>query len=115
MTVPLYMDQHVPSAITQGLRRRGVDVVTTQEDGTATWGDEKILERATSLGRTLFTEDEDFLAIVSTWQQTGRTFSGLVFAQQLDITIGRAIADLELIAKALDPVDMLNRVEFIPF
>jgi hypothetical protein len=31
----LYMDVHVKAAITAGLRRRGIDVVTAQEDGGA--------------------------------------------------------------------------------
>jgi hypothetical protein len=35
MPLSLYMDVHVPAAITAGLRRRGVDVLTSQEDGTA--------------------------------------------------------------------------------
>ena len=29
----LYMDVHVKAAITTGVRRRGIDVVTAQEDG----------------------------------------------------------------------------------
>ncbi len=29
--IRFYMDQHVPRAVTLGLRRRGVDVLTTQE------------------------------------------------------------------------------------
>jgi hypothetical protein len=31
----LYMDVHVPIAVTYGLRLRGVDVLTAQEDGAA--------------------------------------------------------------------------------
>ncbi len=31
MAQALYMDVHVPSAVTEGLRRRGVDVLTSQE------------------------------------------------------------------------------------
>jgi hypothetical protein len=54
MTVPLYMDHHVKAAITDGLRRRGVDVLTCAEDGTAQADDDPILTRATALGRTLF-------------------------------------------------------------
>ena len=34
MSVGLYMDVHVPSAITHGLFLRGVDVLTAQADGT---------------------------------------------------------------------------------
>lgn len=33
MGVTLYMDVHVPGSITRQLRRRGVDVLTAQEDG----------------------------------------------------------------------------------
>jgi hypothetical protein len=38
----------------------------------------------------------------------------LVYAHQLSVTIGQAVRDLELIAKAIDPQDMRNRIEFIP-
>ena len=31
---PLYLDVHVPAAIAAELRRRGVDVLTAQEDST---------------------------------------------------------------------------------
>jgi hypothetical protein len=61
MTVALYMDQHVPKAVTTGLRRKGVDVLTAFEDGTDQWEDESLLERITQLGRVLFTHDDDFL------------------------------------------------------
>ncbi len=30
-----YLDEHVPNAIAQGLRRRGVDVLTVQQAGRA--------------------------------------------------------------------------------
>lgn len=33
MAVGLYMDVHVPEAISEQLRRRGVDVVTAIDDG----------------------------------------------------------------------------------
>ena len=115
MTVPLYMDHHVKAAITDGLRRRGVDVLTCAEDGTAQADDDPILTRATALGRTLFTQDDDFLVLADEWLRNGRDFAGVVYAEQLGITIGQAIRDLELIAKVLDPTDMRNRVEFLPY
>ena len=34
MSVAFYMDPHVKAAITDGLRRRGVDVMTCLADGT---------------------------------------------------------------------------------
>jgi len=32
MAIKLYMDHHVPRAITEGLRLRGVDVLTAEDD-----------------------------------------------------------------------------------
>ncbi len=57
VSLALYMDHHVDVAITNGLRRQGIDVLTCQEDGTTTLDDEQLLERATALGRVLFSQD----------------------------------------------------------
>lgn len=46
--------------------------------------------------------------------QAGIEFSGLVYTHQLSVTIGQAVRDLELIAKAFGPEDMLNHIVFIP-
>ena len=72
----LFMDHHVPFAITAGLRKRGVDVRTAEEDGSATLEDDPLLARATSLGRILFSQDEDLLVIAHQWLQSGREFAG---------------------------------------
>jgi hypothetical protein len=45
------MDVHVPQAITDQLRRRGVDVLTAIEDSSAELTDEALLERASTRGR----------------------------------------------------------------
>ena len=45
MAVALYMDVHIPRAITIGLRLRGVDVLTAQEDNAATLLDPALLDR----------------------------------------------------------------------
>ena len=58
----LYMNQHVPRAITEGLRLRGIDVITAYEDGASDMGDPELLDRAAELGRVLFTQDDDLLA-----------------------------------------------------
>jgi hypothetical protein len=50
MSVALYMDVHVPKAITVGLRLRHVDVLTAQEDGTTTLSDTALLDRSSGLG-----------------------------------------------------------------
>ncbi|MBP6824083.1 MAG: DUF5615 family PIN-like protein [Acidobacteria bacterium] len=114
MSISLYMDVHVPFAITSGLRLRGIDVMTAQEDGTTRLEDDKLLDRATASGRVIFTRDADFLREATLRQQRGGTFSGVVYAHQLEVSIGQCVTDLELIAKAYEPEDMADRVEFLP-
>jgi len=41
----VYMDHHVPAAITDGLRSRGIDVLTALEDGHADADDPVLLAR----------------------------------------------------------------------
>lgn len=108
------MDHHVPLAITEGLRLRGVDVLTAAEDGTAEVDDEQLLARASDLGRPLFSQDDDLLVVAKRWLNDDREFAGLIYGHQLATTIGQAVRDLEIIVTVLNPVDMRNRVEFLP-
>ena len=114
MSVNLYMDVHVRRAITVGLRLRDVDVLTAQEDGHERASDSDLLDRATELGRVLFSQDDDLLREADKRQSSGETFTGVVYAHQLKITIGQSIRDLELIAQVGEPGDFFNRVEYLP-
>lgn len=51
----------MPRAVTVGLRQRGIDVLTAFEDGASEIDDASLLDRATALGRALFTQDADLL------------------------------------------------------
>lgn len=113
MSLGLYMDVHVPRPITRGLRRRGVDVVTAQDDSAARLEDADLLDRATALGRMLFSQDEDLVAEAARRQRHGQPFATVVFARQLDLSIGRCIADLEALAKAATPGDAQGQIVFL--
>ena len=113
MSLGLYMDVHAPRPITRGLRRRGVDVLTAQEDGTARAPDPELLHRARELGRILFSQDEDLIVEAVKCQRTGEPFATVVFARQLDLSIGRCIADLEALAKAALPEDAQGQIIFL--
>ena len=115
MAVRFYMDVHVPYAITSQLRRRGVDVLTAEEDDATRLADADLLARSTALNRVLFTQDIRFHALALQWQSDGRTFAGLVFGHQLSGTIGQFVEDLALIAEASDPADWVNTVDRIPY
>src|SRR5882672_646880 len=108
------MDVHVPYAITIGLRLRGVDVVTAQEDGSRELEDADLLDRAGSLGRIIFSEDDDMLREGASRQKRGESFIGIIYAHQLNVSIGQCVIDLELVAKASDSDEWISRTEYLP-
>lgn len=114
MSLGFYMDVHIPTAITEGLHRRGIDVTTSQEDDTREANDEDLLTRASELERVLFTQDTDLLQIAAERQQSGRQFSGVVFAHQLGSGIGVLIEDLELVARCSEPSELRNQDWHLP-
>jgi predicted nuclease of predicted toxin-antitoxin system len=114
MPLAFYMDHHVPRAITLGLRLRGVDVLTAYEDGASELDDATLLDRASERRRVLFTRDDDLLAEAAKRQREEIPFLGVIYAHQLRVSIGRCVQDLEILAKAGEPADLLNGVIFLP-
>ena len=110
----LYMDVHVNAAITVGLRRREIEVLTAQEDGSTRFEDTELLDRVTELQYVLFSQDDDFLAIARQRQNSGEAFSGLIYGHQLAATVGKYVLDLEVVCKVMEPEDMVNRIEYLP-
>jgi predicted nuclease of predicted toxin-antitoxin system len=108
------MDVHVPYAITVGLRLRGVDVLTAQEDHCQELEDPALLDRATALNRILFTQDDDLLGEGVARQRRGQNFAGIIYAHQLNVSIGECVLDLELVANASDPDEWIARIEYLP-
>jgi hypothetical protein len=109
MPLPLYMDVHVPAAITAGLRRRRIE-----EDGSDRWPDELLLERATDLGRILFSQDDDLLAVAAQWQQQGKRSAGVIYAHQMSAGIGTLVNDLEIVLSCCTALDLADRVTYLP-
>ena len=114
MSLRLYMDEHIHAAITQGLRTAGVDVLTVQEDGMSGISDPELLDRATELGRVLFSQDSDLLAEAAMRQSSNAYFAGVLYGHRLNLTIGEFINDLELIAQACEEEELANTVVYLP-
>jgi predicted nuclease of predicted toxin-antitoxin system len=114
VSVRLYFDVHVPSAIADGLWLRGVDVLRAQEDGASEFEDPRLLDRATELARVLFTQDKDLLREAKRRHHSGETFFGIIYVHQLSLTIGECVADLEIIAKDSEPEEWIGHVEYLP-
>lgn len=114
MTIKFYMDHHVPRAITNGLRSRGIDVITAHEDQAHRLADPVLLDRATDLGYVLFTQDDDLLTEAQRRQKDNEPFSGVIYAHQRKVSIGQCVQDLELIATVGKETDVRNRVIYLP-
>ncbi|MCH8046677.1 MAG: DUF5615 family PIN-like protein [Planctomycetes bacterium] len=114
MSLRLYMDEHVPKAISDGLRQRGIDVLMVQDDGRAGIDDPSLLDRATELERVLFTRDTDLLKEASRRQSAGQAFCGVIYTHPLRLTISQCLQELELLAEACEPDELSSRVEYLP-
>lgn len=113
MSIGLYMDVHVPRAITRELRARGADVITAQDDGSETAPDDVLLARANGMGRAVFTQDRDFLRLAASQQVEGVSFAGVIYARQMGVSASACIDALTVIALAGEPADLANKVEYI--
>jgi hypothetical protein len=76
--------------------------------------DDRLLQRATELGRVLVSQDDDLLREGVRLLRDGGDFSGIIYAHQLRITIGQMVDDLELIAKVTSPEDWWDKIEYLP-
>ena len=108
------MDVHVPASITRGLRRRGVDVLTAQQDGAILYADADLLDRAGELGRLIFLMDADFLAEAARRQRLGLPFTSVVYVRFLDALIGRCIDDLILLSEPTTEEERTGRIIYLP-
>ena len=100
----------ISTDIVYGLRRRGVDVVTTHEADNLSNSDEQQFEFAKLEGRVLFTMDDDFLVLHHDCQE----HPGIVYAaQNRRITVGEAVRGLWLIYESSTPELMKGYVEFL--
>jgi uncharacterized protein with PIN domain len=106
--IRFYLDEHVAKAVARGLRQRGVDVKTIVEAELMSASDEKHLEFAQSENRVIFTQDDDFLNLVS----EGLNHAGIVYAPQ-HASIRKIISGLMLIYEVLDAEDMRDHVEYL--
>lgn len=101
------LDEHVPHAIAHGLRLRGVDVLTANEANLLATPDEQIVEYALNNQLVIFTQDDDFLSIASTFNH-----GGIVYSKQGKRSIGEIVQFLKLLSECLEVSEMANRVEY---
>ena len=107
--IKFYFDEHVPGAVSRGLRQRGVDVLTAQDAGRRGLTDDAQLAFALREGRVMVTLDSDYVALAA----QGTEHAGIAYVKPRTRSIGELVRGLLLIHDALEPGDMLNHVEYL--
>lgn len=107
--IRFHLDENISQAITNGLRRRGIDVTTTPEESLIGKSDEEQLAFAVSQKRVIFTQDTDFLRL----HQQSVSHYGIVYCQQRSKSIGEIVQGLVLIWQVLDVDEMMNHLEYL--
>ncbi len=72
------LDEHVPNAVAQALRRRGIDVLTAAEAELLGAPDADYLARSHAAGRVLVTHDGDFLRL----HRQQQAHAGIAYCEQ---------------------------------
>src|SRR5262245_6923514 len=108
-TTRFHLDEHVPHAVADGLRRLGIDVTTTTDAGLLGAADQAHLAFGMAEQRVIFTEDHDSLRLA----RPGLAHAGLVYCHQNSRSIGQIVRALQLIWEIYEPAEMANRIEFI--
>ena len=82
--IRFFADQHYPGPVVQGLRRRGIDVLTAQEAGRCEIADPEQLSFAQNEGRVMLTFDSDFVAL----HRSGASHAGIAWCPATKYSIG---------------------------
>lgn len=102
------LDEHMPRAIADGLRRRGVHVSTISEAGLRSAGDDEILVWAATHRYVVVTSDADFIRL---HRQVDH--DGIVWCNARGRSVRRVIEYLVLMSEIIDPDEMRGTVEYI--
>jgi predicted nuclease of predicted toxin-antitoxin system len=73
----IYADENIERSIIDGLRRRGIEVISTKEPGYISQPDEFHIKKAFELKAIILTHDIDFLRMVNSSEVKHR---GIIFS-----------------------------------
>ena len=107
--IRFYLDENVPVAVAEQLRRRGIDVVTVRDLGLLGESDINHLRLAMAEGRVLCTHDIDYVMM----HAGGTEHPGIVFGQQHRHGVGDWVRFLELVYNVYTAEEIENRLEYV--
>ncbi len=113
--IRLYVDEDAAQhAVVEGLRNRGVDVLTILEAGMTRTTDDEQLEFATSQGRSIYTLNvDDFCRLHVEFLSEGNDHAGIIVIPRQRYSIGEKIRRLMELIQSVTAEEMRNRLEFL--
>ena len=108
-TIRFHLDECCDPSIADGLRRRNIEVTTSQEAGLLEAEDEQQAAYGLAQDRVVFTHDADFLRL----QAAGVPHAGIAYRAKDTLGLGEIIRRLVLIWEVYEPEKMANRIEFL--
>lgn len=111
--IRLYMDEDSLSrALIQALRARNIDVLTAKEASLIHVPDERHLEYASSLNRTVFTfNTRDFVRLHTEYLSTGRHHAGVIVSSRAQV--GVILLRLLRLLKTRSAAEMCDWLEYL--
>lgn len=106
-TIRYHLDEHVPRAVAQALRRKGIDVTMAVEVGLQGASDLQQIQFALAESRMIFAED--YLSL----HTSGVERAGIAYCKQDSRSIGDIIRGLVLIWAVLDPQSVRGTIEYL--
>lgn len=110
MQPKFYVDENVPIAVSKGLKRRGMDILTVQEAKLLSKNDREQLQYAFQQQRVIITHDSDFLILV---RKEKIKHQGILFFTR-QVGIGEAIEEIERVWLTYPEEDLRGIVLFLP-
>lgn len=107
--IRFHLDECVPQAVGDGLRRRGIDVTFGTKREQSGDDDERVLRFATAEERVLVTQDADFLRLA----REGHHHTGITYYVPGSRSVGELISTLVLVHGVLTADEMVGHIEFL--
>ena len=109
MAIRFHLDEHLSPVIAEALRKRGIDVTTSDAAGLLGATDQEQIAFATAEKRTIVTCDDDFLQK----ELLMKAEFGICYSHLSKYTLGQMIDQLQLVAECLTPAEMRFHVEYL--
>ena len=103
-----YLNESVSVAVGEGLKRRGVKVLTARDVNNLGFSDKEQLDYTTDKNYVIVTHDDDFLSMAIKFEH-----KGIVYIHQQKYSVGDLIRRLKLLWDIAEQKDMVNHVEFL--